>query len=149
MTIVAEEYGYVFGVDTHARTHTYAIVDTSTGVCTATESFPTTAAAIDALEAARQVLHRQADRPRTGPFRMRQRNNLPGPIDVRQQGAGVAGRADPGNTPEYREGISGWLVPVPCTFLTVPVMQGVTVKHCRRRFARVTELTAEDSSQVL
>ena len=46
MTIVAEEYRHVIGVDTHARTHTYAIVDTSTGVCTATESFPTTAAAI-------------------------------------------------------------------------------------------------------
>ena len=46
MTIVAEEYGHVMGVDTHARTHTYAIVDTSTGACTATESFPTTAAAI-------------------------------------------------------------------------------------------------------
>lgn len=30
----------------HARTHTYAIVDTSIGACTATESFPTTAAAI-------------------------------------------------------------------------------------------------------
>jgi transposase len=122
MTIVAEEYRHVMGVDTHARTHTYAIVDTSSGACTATESFPTTAAVIrraiawmkrntdgnvlaaiegtssygagltralktagipvaevkpprwearagvgksdpiDALEAARQVLHRQADR---------------------------------------------------------------------------------------
>jgi transposase len=46
MTIVAEEYRHVMGVDTHARTHTYAIVDTSSGACTATESFPTTAAAI-------------------------------------------------------------------------------------------------------
>lgn len=46
MTIVAEEYDHVMGVDTHARTHTYAIVDTSTGACTATQSFPTTAAGI-------------------------------------------------------------------------------------------------------
>ena len=46
MTIVAEEYDHVMGVDTHARTHTYAIVDTATGACLATESFPTTAAAI-------------------------------------------------------------------------------------------------------
>lgn len=44
MTIVAEEYGYVIGVGTRARTHTYAIVDTSTGVYIATESFPITAA---------------------------------------------------------------------------------------------------------
>ena len=47
MTIVAEEYDHVMGVDTHARTHTYAIVDTATGACLATESFPTTAAGID------------------------------------------------------------------------------------------------------
>jgi transposase len=46
MTIVAEEYDHVMGVDTHARTHTYAIVDTSTGACLATGTFPTTAAAI-------------------------------------------------------------------------------------------------------
>jgi len=46
MTIVAEEYDHVIGVDTHARTHTYAVVDTSTGACTATEAFPTTAAGI-------------------------------------------------------------------------------------------------------
>lgn len=47
MTIVADEYRHVMGAwDTHARTHTYAIVDTSTGVCTGTESFPTTATAI-------------------------------------------------------------------------------------------------------
>jgi transposase len=46
MTIVAEEYDHVMGVDTHAKTHTYAIVDTATGACLATESFPTTAAAI-------------------------------------------------------------------------------------------------------
>jgi transposase len=46
MTIVAEEYGHVTGVDTHARTHTYAIVDTATGACLATGTFPTTAAGI-------------------------------------------------------------------------------------------------------
>lgn len=31
MTIVAEKYAYVIGIDTHARTHTYAIVATATG----------------------------------------------------------------------------------------------------------------------
>ena len=33
-------------VDPHARPHTYAIVDTPPGVCTATESFLNTASAI-------------------------------------------------------------------------------------------------------
>lgn len=46
MTIVAESYDYVIGVDTHARSHTYALTDTTTGACTATEAFPTTAAGI-------------------------------------------------------------------------------------------------------
>lgn len=41
MTIVAERYAHVIGVDTHARTHTYVIIDTTAGKVTATETFPT------------------------------------------------------------------------------------------------------------
>ncbi len=40
MTIVAEKYDYVIGIDTHARTHTYAIIDTRTGGRTGCEAFP-------------------------------------------------------------------------------------------------------------
>lgn len=46
MTIVAEKYAYVIGVDTHAKTHTFAIADTSTGACLGCEAFPVTAAGI-------------------------------------------------------------------------------------------------------
>ena len=46
MTIVAEKYAYVIGVDTHARTHTYAITATATGACTGCEAFPVTGAGI-------------------------------------------------------------------------------------------------------
>lgn len=45
--IVAHHYDYVVGVDTHARTHTYAIVATKTGEILGTKAFPVTAAAID------------------------------------------------------------------------------------------------------
>lgn len=31
MTIVAEAYDYVIGIDTHTRTHTYAIINTAAG----------------------------------------------------------------------------------------------------------------------
>jgi len=44
MTIVADAYQYVVGVDTHARTHTFAVLDTRTGAVTATDTFPTTPA---------------------------------------------------------------------------------------------------------
>ena len=40
MTIVAEKYDYVIGIDTHALTHTYAIIDTRTGSRTGCEAFP-------------------------------------------------------------------------------------------------------------
>ncbi|AIY02234.1 transposase of ISAar41, IS110 family [Arthrobacter sp. PAMC 25486] len=46
MTIVAEKYAYVIGVDTHAKTHTYAITATTTGTCLGCEAFPVTAAGI-------------------------------------------------------------------------------------------------------
>ncbi|PPH07168.1 IS110 family transposase [Rathayibacter sp. AY1G1] len=45
--IVAHRYDHVVGVDTHARTHTYAIVATKTGEILGTKAFPVTAAAID------------------------------------------------------------------------------------------------------
>ncbi len=46
MTIVAEKFAYVIGVDTHARTHTYAITAARTGACLGCEVFPVTAAGI-------------------------------------------------------------------------------------------------------
>lgn len=42
MTIVAEKYGYVIGVDTHARTHSYAVVDSGTGRVCDFDVFPVT-----------------------------------------------------------------------------------------------------------
>jgi len=44
MTIVSEKYAHVIGVDTHARTHTYAIVSTTTGARAGSEAFPVTSA---------------------------------------------------------------------------------------------------------
>src|SRR5216683_85674 len=42
MTIVAELFDHVVGIDTHARSHTYCIVDCRTGATVDTASFPTT-----------------------------------------------------------------------------------------------------------
>lgn len=42
MTIVAEKYDYVIGIDTHSRTHTYAIINTITGARAGCEAFPVT-----------------------------------------------------------------------------------------------------------
>ncbi|WP_426621477.1 hypothetical protein [Microbacterium sp. As-52] len=42
MTIVAQSRSYVIGVDCHARTHTYAIIDPRTGEQLGCEQFPTT-----------------------------------------------------------------------------------------------------------
>lgn len=42
MTIVAEIYDYVIGIDTHARTHTYAIISTRTGARIGCQAFPVT-----------------------------------------------------------------------------------------------------------
>lgn len=47
MTIVAHAYPFVIGVDTHARTHTLAIVAAATGELLTTEQFPTTMAGLD------------------------------------------------------------------------------------------------------
>lgn len=40
VTMVTEEYEYVVGIDTHARTHTYAIINTRTGARERCEAFP-------------------------------------------------------------------------------------------------------------
>jgi transposase len=42
MTIVADRYRFVAGVDTHARTHTLALVDASTGRTVDARTFPST-----------------------------------------------------------------------------------------------------------
>lgn len=42
MSIVAETYRYVIGVDTHAREHAYAIVEAGTGAQVDHQAFPTT-----------------------------------------------------------------------------------------------------------
>ncbi len=47
MTIVAETYDYVIGIDTHARTHTYAIINTRTGSREACQAFPTSPAGMN------------------------------------------------------------------------------------------------------
>ncbi|UOE45136.1 IS110 family transposase [Agromyces larvae] len=46
MTIVANAYAYVIGVDTHGRTHTLALLDSGTGVKQAISTFPTSAAGL-------------------------------------------------------------------------------------------------------
>jgi transposase len=46
VTTVAEQYEYVVGVDTHARTHTYAVLDPGTGRTLDSATFPTTAAGL-------------------------------------------------------------------------------------------------------
>jgi transposase len=47
VSIVAHTHPYVVGVDTHARTHTYALVVAGTGELIATEQFPATNAGMD------------------------------------------------------------------------------------------------------
>ncbi len=46
MAIVAEEFDYVVGVDTHARSHTYCIVHCHTGAVVDTATFPTNKAGL-------------------------------------------------------------------------------------------------------
>ena len=43
MPIVADEYTHVIGVDTHSRTHTYAVIESATGRLLGSETFPTSA----------------------------------------------------------------------------------------------------------
>lgn len=42
MVTVAERYAHVVGIDTHARTHTYCIIESRTGGIVDTQMFPTT-----------------------------------------------------------------------------------------------------------
>lgn len=42
MTAIAEQFSHIVGVDTHARTHTYAVIDSVTGRLGAVATFPTT-----------------------------------------------------------------------------------------------------------
>jgi hypothetical protein len=46
MTIVAHSRPFVIGVDTHAKTHTYAVIETASGQLLGCEQFPTTAPGI-------------------------------------------------------------------------------------------------------
>ncbi|AMM22554.1 transposase (plasmid) [Frondihabitans sp. PAMC 28766] len=57
MTIVADEFTHVIGVDTHARTHTYAAVEARTGEILGTAVFPTSPAG---LARARSWINRRA-----------------------------------------------------------------------------------------
>ncbi|MGO4858923.1 IS110 family transposase [Arthrobacter sp. 2MCAF14] len=47
MAIVAEEFEFVVGVDTHARTHTFTAVHAATGAVVDTAAFPATSAGMD------------------------------------------------------------------------------------------------------
>jgi len=44
--IVSEQYAYVIGVDTHAATHTFALVAAATGAVLAHAEFPTSPAGL-------------------------------------------------------------------------------------------------------
>ncbi|WP_407791855.1 IS110-like element ISAar41 family transposase (plasmid) [Streptomyces sp. L7] len=46
MPLVAEQYSHVIGADTHARTHSYAVIETVTGRLTAQSTFPASVAGI-------------------------------------------------------------------------------------------------------
>lgn len=47
MSIVADHYRFVVGVDTHAATHTYALLESPSGRELGTETFPTTVAGLN------------------------------------------------------------------------------------------------------
>ncbi|MET1089608.1 MAG: IS110 family transposase [Arthrobacter sp.] len=47
MGIIAEEFEFVVGVDTHARTHTFTAVHSATGAVVDTDAFPATSAGMD------------------------------------------------------------------------------------------------------
>lgn len=47
MALVAEQYDYVIGIDTHSRTHTYAIINTTSGAKIGCEAFPVTKPGMD------------------------------------------------------------------------------------------------------
>lgn len=47
MAIIAQEFGFVVGVDTHANTHTFTAVHAATGAVVDTAAFPATSAGMD------------------------------------------------------------------------------------------------------
>lgn len=47
MTIVADQYDLVVGVDTHAASHTFAILAAGTGALLQTARFPTSTAGLN------------------------------------------------------------------------------------------------------
>jgi len=47
LSIVADNYRFVVGVDTHAATHTYALLESPSGKELGTETFPTTTAGLN------------------------------------------------------------------------------------------------------
>lgn len=51
LSIVADHYRFVVGVDTHAATHTYALIEAPSGKQLGQETFPTTAAGLSRAEA--------------------------------------------------------------------------------------------------
>ncbi|MGF6889632.1 hypothetical protein ABIA39_009094 [Nocardia sp. GAS34] len=51
MTIVADHYRFVVGVDTHAATHSYAVVESPTGRIIDQATFPTTTAGLARAQA--------------------------------------------------------------------------------------------------
>ena len=57
VTALADRYDQVIGVDTHARTHTYAVLATSTGRTLDSATFPTTA---NGMSRALALMHRRA-----------------------------------------------------------------------------------------
>lgn len=59
--IVAEHFGFVVGIDTHAQTHTLAIINTATGEEITNETFPATAAG--GSRALSWILRRTGGRP--------------------------------------------------------------------------------------
>lgn len=46
MALIADTYPYVVGVDTHARSHTYCLIESERGAIVDTASFPTSLAGI-------------------------------------------------------------------------------------------------------
>jgi hypothetical protein len=63
MSIVAEHFAFVVGVDTHARSNTYAIITTRTGARLDAATFPTSPAGI--ARALSWMMRRGAPRPST------------------------------------------------------------------------------------
>jgi len=84
MTIVAHAHPFVIGVDTHARTHTLAILTAATGAPTASEQFPATTAGMNRAVA-------WVARLTEGDLAASRRRRLIGLIDLNHKGYRVIG----------------------------------------------------------